>query len=235
MKNNIIVICRRVFYTENKFFPKENVYSLNDMSVAGITKWYKENIIYYEKRDSLERKSIPLISEELFKMFLIARLTAVYNDDNASKIIIEINNECVYISGPKVNINYPSVFDSKIYKEIWEYNNFEDLNFIELYQSEKSSRRVSIIYNSVYLNFKTKARNKKYFKKDDYIYSEKELIIKNALKLFSTSYEISKYTNLPQRTVRYYLNKMAHLGLIKSEGKLNSPTRSYIFNDDSTN
>ncbi len=233
MNNRLIVKCRKVFRTANSFFPKETIFPVNNYMLRDIVEWFNDNIMYYEKRDSLERKSIPLISEELFKMFLVASVSSKDNDYDDLNLIVEINNECVYISGNKIKPNYPTVFKSQKFKYIWDKNKFEDFDFLEIYRLEKSNRRVSIIYNSIYLNYKSKARNKKYFKKNDYNYSEKETVIIEALKMFSTSFEISKYTNIPQRTVRYYLNKMERSGLIMSDGKLNSPNRKYKIKDDS--
>lgn len=233
MDTRTVIKCRKVFRTDNSFFPREIIYPVDNYILEDIVKWYKENIMYYEKRDSLERKSIALISEELFKMFLVANVSSKDNNENDSNLTVEINNECVYFSGTKGKSIYPDVFESKKFDYIWKKNKFEEFNFLELYKLEKRNRRVSIVFNSVYLNYKSKARNKKYFQKDNYKYSEKEIVIIEALKIFSTSYEISNYTNIPQRTVRYYLNKMENFGLIMSDDKLNSPNRRYMLRDNS--
>jgi DNA-binding transcriptional ArsR family regulator len=235
MLNKIIVKCRRIYYSENKFFPKESIFTLDNLYITEIVNWYKENIMYYEKRDSLERKAIPLVSVELFEMLFVARLTAINEDINTPRITVEINNECVYIGGPKTGIQYPKIFDSDEFRRIWEFNDFKQINFIDIFVKEKSNRRVSIIFNSIYLNFKSRARNNKFFQKADDKYSDKELIIIDAIKMFSTSNEISKYTRIPQRTVRYYLKKLYNNGVIETDEKLNSPARNYRLIDNSAN
>lgn len=229
----VVAKCRRIFYLENKFFPKESIIAIYDFNVNEIVNWFRDNILYYEKRDTLERKSVPFVSEELFKMLFIARLTLMSDDNNVSRITVEINDECLYISGAKESINYPSVFFSAQFLKIWKMNRFPIIDFVEIYNEEKLNRRISIIHNSVYFNFKSRTKNSKYFQKGSYKFSDKELVIADALELFSTSLEVANYTRIPQRTVRYYLDKLRSYGIVDVQGKTNSPERKYRLTENS--
>jgi len=235
--NSIDVNCRKVAVKETKFYSYHETFFSGGVSdiIKNVSEWFNKNIKYYEKKDDWERKTIPVVSSSTFIFFLLCTaLTCLEKQDKKEniRVSIEINDDCVYISGANSKIDFAEVTGNDLFLNIWKKH--EDNTFdLDLFLSGKFDRkRIIFVYNSIYLNYKDRIRGKKFYMSENERFNEKELLVRDILSKYpmSSSLEISKYSGIPQRTVRYYLNKMKDVQ--PNNSARNSPQRVYSLNKD---
>lgn len=154
MIKKVNIRCRNIYKIYGNSFLKETIFfELNIKSIEEVLKWYRKNIKYYESRESMERKEIPYVKEDLIKLFLISFISSITKEDKKYEILLEINESNVYLKLPKTNISHIDIIQTDIFKKIWGENNFEPINVLDLYKKELSNNNFEIINGSVYLSY----------------------------------------------------------------------------------
>ncbi|HBP26229.1 MAG TPA: hypothetical protein DD618_04685 [Acholeplasmatales bacterium] len=232
MNRNLSIRCRKVSLHETRFYSfHETVFNGEiDVVIQEVFQWYNKNIKYYDLKENWERKTVPVVSFGTFMFFLICSvISRIENPDSSEKTTmnIEINEDCVYISGRNTKTDFQELTKSLAFIHFWEQFDDKTFDVNKFLDKEYNHKKIIFVYNSIYLNYKDYIRGKKFYLSENEEVNEKELLIKETLKKYpqSSSLEISKYTGIPQRTVRFYLNSME---FVQSNcTSRNSPKRVY--------
>jgi hypothetical protein len=229
---NFSISCRKVSLKETRFYSfHETIFNgETDIIVQDVFQWYIKNIKYHDLTDNWERKTVPVVSFGTFLFFLLCTVFSnVEKSDTINKtaLNIEINDDCVYISGRNPKIRFKELTKSDEFNHVWEQYDDKTFDINKFLTGEYNHKKIVFVFNSIYLNYKDYVRGKKFYIFENEEVSDKELLIKETLEKYphSSSLEISRYTGIPQRTVRFYLNKMES---VQSNDTLrNSPKRAY--------
>ncbi|OHE42019.1 MAG: hypothetical protein A2Y16_00070 [Tenericutes bacterium GWF2_57_13] len=230
MTQFINVKCRKILVKEKSFYSQQETVFRGPLEhvVTEVLEWYKNNIRYYEKRDGWGRITLPIVPTGKIMFFFLVNITMIMMDlagPSKPSVNLEINDDCVYISGGRHRIDYSTLFQNVDFQKIW--TQVDDHSFdVGAFLEGKYDRKEIVQYRgSIYVNYKD-VREKKFYFENNQKVTEKELLIRDALRKSpqSTSSDISRITGIPPRTIRYYLQKIDG---IQTFGSSKSPNRAY--------